>query len=901
MYSFLVLLPLTLITAAIGGVLIFSPQVRDYVDFIGTLDGSIDKTRLAIQLTAHIVTYAICCFVLVVTTRTIAAPVSRDRPDVLCRLQMALGAIFVAVPSLIILALATYSLVRRVDVAAGLLLAMAGQQLAGPSEALFWTFAGLGMVCLAAIILGGRPREMRRFGRALVGIIAGIPITLALGLVAGALPSGQVSPLLLVAAAVGAVGLALSVAAVVLVKRPLDLFQSTLSPIAITLPDAVAALALVASVGFGASLIWSPVEAASFLGMFPALFLVSSVALVVVAAVFAKGSSPVAVISIAISTMVVMHSLDFLTPTREFRYRSEIPLSLQSKLAGNAPLTISEVEKARNLPELREAFLEWLQVRREAIDAYRKKGKTYPVFVVAAQGGGVYAAYHSALSLSRLYDACPEIVDHMFVLSGVSGGALGSAVFTELVRSVPEQLRTKPGAAAEGCNPRAGAPKLEEKVKAFFAADFLSPVVDSALLFDFPSLLVPWLRFGMDRAYALEYAFEDAWHRMAKEKSNTQGKGKTGLPPPAFGLEANFYGRWTPAGPVPALFLGTTGVNSGVQVLVSQIKWARGQSLRLGDKAIAPGGEEELRELLRRARAQEEGTGSSVFANILDFRPDLQVNVSTAVALSARFPYITPPANLKRHARIEPPSGFYSDVKVLELLDGAYFDNSGGIVAIDLLDRLEQYVQPPAWALKKKAKAAEYEPFKEFADGVRFHLMRFTDRSAQRKLAASEDEHFELLTPLIAFNTVRSARGAQLRSIRRELDRTGETFFFLSDPWFTPSLNWLLSADTKAKIELRSKGKSTADDAVCCVMKRVLPPAATGAPKGRWLGREILLVATWEEAEKLNGHPDLQSDDPSDPLKQVMKFVPDNAEAFATVLRLVAGGDEAVAAPPASN
>ena len=92
---------------------------------------------------------------------------------------------------------------------------------------------------------------------------------------------------------------------------------------------------------------------------------------------------------------------------------------------------------------------------------------------------------------------------------------------------------------------------------------------------------------------------------------------------------------------------------------------------------------------------------------------------------------------------------------MLELLDGAYFDNSGGWVAIDLLDDLERYLSPPSWA--RRRKGAEYEAFKEVADDIRFHLMRFTDRPAQRKGAAKEDERFELLTPLIAFNTVRSA------------------------------------------------------------------------------------------------------------------------------------------------
>ena len=517
MYSFLVLLPLTLVRRRPGRRSRLKPQLRDYVDFIATVEGNPDKVRLAVQICAHIAAYAITLFVLVAATRTISAPVSRERPDVLCRLQMALGAIFVAVPSLIIVALATYAMTRRVDLlASGQLLAVAGQELAGPPEVLFFTAAGCAAVCLAAVVLSGQPRDPRRFGLTLVSIVAGIPTALWVALLARATATGSPSVLLTLSAAIGAVGLAASVSAVVLGKRPLELFQSTLSPLSITLSDFIAALALAASIAFGASLILSPVEAATFLGIFPALFLVSSVALIVVAAIFARGSSPVAIISVAVSVTVVMHSVHFLTPTREFRYRSELPLSLKAE---KGPLTIRDVEKARGTLGLRQAFLAWLQARRPAIEAYKKKGKTYPVLVVAAQGGGIYAGYHSALSLARLYDSCPEIVNHVFALSGVSGGALGSAVFIELVRGIPDELRPKPGEVAEGCNPRPGAPKLEAKVKEFFAADFLSPVVDSALLFDLPSLLVPWLRFGMDRAYALEYAFEDAWQKIAKTRS----------------------------------------------------------------------------------------------------------------------------------------------------------------------------------------------------------------------------------------------------------------------------------------------------------------------------------------------------------------------------------------------
>jgi hypothetical protein len=325
-------------------------------------------------------------------------------------------------------------------------------------------------------------------------------------------------------------------------------------------------------------------------------------------------------------------------------------------------------------------------------------------------------------------------------------------------------------------------------------------------------------------------------------------------------------------------------------VLISQIKWAQGQNLRLTSAASKR--DDALEELLRRAQAQSERSRSSLIANILDFRPDLQITMSTAVALSARFPYVTPPANIKRHPKIDPSSVFYSDIKVLELLDGAYFDNSGAWVAIDLLDDLERYMRPRTW------NAANFEAFKEFADDVRFHLVRFTDRPAQRKGEAAEDEHFELLTPLIAFNSVRSARGAQLRGVS-DLKKTGDTYFYLSDPWFTPSLNWLLSHDTKSKIELRSWGKKQADkDELCCVMKRQLPPdMKAGDAQRKWLEREILLVAKWEEAEKLNDHPMQRSADPNKLPWVVSKFLPNNAREFEEVLRLITDGDKRAPAP----
>ena len=51
----------------------------------------------------------------------------------------------------------------------------------------------------------------------------------------------------------------------------------------------------------------------------------------------------------------------------------------------------------------------------------------YPVYIVAAQGGGMYAAYQTAIILSRLQDNCPAFRNHLFAISAVSGGSVGSA------------------------------------------------------------------------------------------------------------------------------------------------------------------------------------------------------------------------------------------------------------------------------------------------------------------------------------------------------------------------------------------------------------------------------------------------------------------------------------------
>jgi hypothetical protein len=75
-------------------------------------------------------------------------------------------------------------------------------------------------------------------------------------------------------------------------------------------------------------------------------------------------------------------------------------------------------------------FQKWHETRPD-----RRDYDEYPVYIVAAQGGGIYTAYQSALFLARLQDLCPGFKNHLFAISSVSGGSLGAATFVSLLNA----------------------------------------------------------------------------------------------------------------------------------------------------------------------------------------------------------------------------------------------------------------------------------------------------------------------------------------------------------------------------------------------------------------------------------------------------------------------------------
>ena len=131
-------------------------------------------------------------------------------------------------------------------------------------------------------------------------------------------------------------------------------------------------------------------------------------------------------------------------------------------------------------------FSSWLKERYDTTK-YNRENKI-PVYFIAAEGGGIRSMKWTALVLDKLYAAQPDFGNHLYGLSGVSGGSVG-IVFQQ--------------AALPFC-PNGCAQKLNTAV----SQDFLSPVTMGLLVPDlFAQSIIPFPINKWDRSQWLE----DSW------------------------------------------------------------------------------------------------------------------------------------------------------------------------------------------------------------------------------------------------------------------------------------------------------------------------------------------------------------------------------------------------------
>lgn len=121
-----------------------------------------------------------------------------------------------------------------------------------------------------------------------------------------------------------------------------------------------------------------------------------------------------------------------------------------------------------------------------------------PIFVVAAEGGGIRAGYWAAQVLGALQASNEGFSRHIFAISGVSGGSLGAGVFAALTAEGMEQTQTIAWRA---------------RAKRILARDFLSPALGMLFGPDAVQRFLPLPIGFLDRSRALEEGWASAWQQ----------------------------------------------------------------------------------------------------------------------------------------------------------------------------------------------------------------------------------------------------------------------------------------------------------------------------------------------------------------------------------------------------
>ncbi|MDX2308854.1 MAG: hypothetical protein NW216_11495 [Hyphomicrobium sp.] len=399
-------------------------------------------------------------------------------------------------------------------------------------------------------------------------------------------------------------------------------------------------------------------------------------------------------------------------------------------LEDDVPPVSDTPDRRKGVEQLRADFENWLASRADK-KAFADAGKDYPVFIVAAQGGGIYAAATTLAFMSAVQDECPAFAQHVFVISGVSGGAVGSAIFNSLSRRTeaepsPDCIE-KIAALGDGSQG-----PLTEEAAAIVAQDHLSP----ALLQIWPDFIrktiLPLfdLSSGFDRSTALEASVACAFTKEGRAGWTCPGAGSENNP-----LLAPFEDHWRAEGKAPGLVLSATWGETGYRAAFSPFPlW----DLSDGTNYALPSG----------THTGDYPGQSFVLAD------DGQKPISLAEAafVSARFPGIVPAYSVtfkhKERSTTE---------RLWNFVDGGYVDNSGATTALEFYQQLEK-LRPTINTTKT---------------GIRpdLYLLLLTDVSTDPNLAEVETgtELSDTVAPVMALLNVR----AQLSN--RAVKRVKET------------------------------------------------------------------------------------------------------------------------------
>ncbi|MGI9426831.1 MAG: hypothetical protein ACR2PA_26880 [Hyphomicrobiaceae bacterium] len=319
---------------------------------------------------------------------------------------------------------------------------------------------------------------------------------------------------------------------------------------------------------------------------------------------------------------------------------------------------------------------------------FRRQNLPYPVYIVAAAGGGAYAAIHTQLFLEYMRKHCPIFAHHIFAISGVSGGGLGALTYAGLVarEAAPttkfrEPRNRCPASLAD--LPAKTIPDLDAKIPNF---EYIAPIIGGGLFPEMLQRVWPIHVAEFDRTRVLQRSITHQWSSAAntsngKECAQTHFLSKN--------CQSDKY--WTGRDDVPSLIFNATSVEYGTPVIMSHLgPW-----------------------LLNRI--------DTYIPN--SFTAQGSFGLIDAALASASFPIALPAAYVYDHydRREDAPQG---------VTDGAYFENTGlpsaMLVKTTILERIAYSKGRIALSNSSPAVAQDLDardPYYDYRQPIEVHVI----------------------------------------------------------------------------------------------------------------------------------------------------------------------------------
>jgi len=447
---------------------------------------------------------------------------------------------------------------------------------------------------------------------------------------------------------------------------------------------------------------------------------------------------------VSVRTNVNFHLIIFLLavliPAREIHYVRTMPLN---------NLTDDTIFQERQ--NITEYYTRWLNERSRAaaIDTV----SSYNMYFVLANGGASRSGYWTASVLGTLNDTTyGDFSNHLFCLSGASGGSVGNATFFSLLKEKKDlHIDTL---------------SLDKAAKSYLKNDFLTYTLARMLGPDYLSLILHASFFG-DRATALEKIIE-AGNSKSDYPLKPQFSDSFSLLTTRKGVTSN----------LPIICINVTRVQDGNPGVVSNII-----------------------------------IDSLTFNNRVDvlnlLQPGKDIHLSTAALLGARFPYLSPAGRIDK---VYPKQQTYEKKKDSIVpnyfVDGGYFDNSGSGVVQEMIRAISK-INKDSVSTVFGARAAKLH-------FIVLHITNSPlGESALTKVSPlMNDLAAPLLTLAGAFDKQTTVNDSRLVNLLSDIDSSRGVYYPISlyknkkenpnnEPEEPYAMNWFISEHTIHRMNVR--------------------------------------------------------------------------------------------------